>query len=179
MEVVLVDHDAAAAVPTWPQTEPAANKSVETSGTSPASTAEATPAPTPAPAPTPTPATVADKTPRKDTQTNEKDGEKDDDVFSDSETEETGQAKAASKSGRSGSTTTSSPVTDAKTDQVASLTGQTERVSLGNAGSTDNKTTSGPKNDSTDPVGEVSDFKMMAADASVFSFGDEDDYESD
>lgn len=55
--------------------------------------------------------------------------------------------------------------------QMASLTHQTEQVSLEDSGE---KKHSDQKKD-----GEVSDFQIMAADASVFTFGDEEDYESE
>ncbi|XP_071697527.1 phosphatidylinositol 3,4,5-trisphosphate 3-phosphatase and protein-tyrosine-phosphatase PTEN2A-like [Rutidosis leptorrhynchoides] len=100
--------------------------------------------------------------------------EKDDQVFSDNE-----------------STGTSATNKSTKTEI---LTNETQNLSLEkNSGTKQTDTTSGSKQVSTvgavksgldappKPTGEeVSDFKAMAADASVFSFGDDDeDYESD
>ncbi|XP_019441473.1 PREDICTED: phosphatidylinositol 3,4,5-trisphosphate 3-phosphatase and protein-tyrosine-phosphatase PTEN2A-like isoform X2 [Lupinus angustifolius] len=71
-------------------------------------------------------------------------------------------------------------------NQITNVTHATEQVSLGNKSSTaihstgepksdvDGRTTSGLEAPSTE-----SEFKAMAADASVFTFGDEEDYESD
>lgn len=175
VEVVLVDYNGAA--PTGAQTESAVNRSVQSSGTSPASTDGAVA----------TTATGAATNPVKDSGSNEKD----DDVFSDGEAEETGssksrQAKAASESGGTVKTTTSGSEIHTKSDQAASLTHDAEQLSLGRTSST--HTTNEPKKDAiggagsglndSNPVGE-SEFKVMAADASVFSFGDDEDYESD
>lgn len=85
------------------------------------------------------------------------------------------------------STTNSTTETNTQFDQIANLTSGTEQVSLGSTGSTNIHFISDAKNDAGGgaltsrevPLGEVSDFKAMAADASVFTFGDEDDYESD
>jgi phosphatidylinositol-3,4,5-trisphosphate 3-phosphatase/dual-specificity protein phosphatase PTEN len=165
LEVVLVDYDGTAVIPVRPSSEPTPDKSTESSNTAPATVTSALPPPVQSPAPPP------DKTPKED----KKGDEKDDDVFSDSETDETGQAKAAgAPAAATGSTTSASGSTpaNAKSDQVANLARETERVSIGMP-----VPTGGTKSDA--PVGEVSDFKMMAADASVFSFGDEEDYESD
>lgn len=175
VEVVLVDYNGAA--PSGAQTESAVNRPVQSSGTSPASTDGAVA----------TTATGAATNPVKDSGSNEKD----DDVFSDGEAEETGssksrQAKAASESGGTVKTTTSGSEIHTKSDQAASLTHDAEQLSLGRTSST--HTTNEPKKDAiggagsglndSNPVGE-SEFKVMAADASVFSFGDDEDYESD
>ncbi|XP_052201512.1 phosphatidylinositol 3,4,5-trisphosphate 3-phosphatase and protein-tyrosine-phosphatase PTEN2A [Diospyros lotus] len=170
VEVVLVDHSAT--VPTRPQTEPATDTSVESSGTTPVPVAGDTPT----------------KNPNRDSGSNEKD-----DVFSDSEAEETG----SSKSRQSAAASDTGGTYDAKASnsdstnatQVASLSRQTEQVSLGQTNSMQSHPISEPKNDATagavpglaapNPEGEVSDFKAMAADASVFTFGDEDDYDSE
>lgn len=170
VEVVLVDHSAT--VPTRPQTEPATDTSVESSGTTPVPVAGDTPT----------------KNPNRDSGSNEKD-----DVFSDSEAEETGSSKSrqsAAASDTGGTYDAKASNSDAtNATQVASLSRQTEQVSLGQTNSMQSHPTSEPKNDATagavpglaapNPEGEVSDFKAMAADASVFTFGDEDDYDSE
>lgn len=65
-------------------------------------------------------------------------------------------------------------------EKIGNLSTKTQNLSLENSVSKQTNTTSEPKQGSTmNPIGEVSDFKAMAADASVFSFGDDEDYESD
>ncbi|KAK2991559.1 hypothetical protein RJ640_016594 [Escallonia rubra] len=172
VEVVLVEYDGA--VPTRPSTENDANKSVENSG--PSTATNDVPAPEDA------------TNPIKDSESNEKD-----DVFSDSEAEETGSsksrhAKATSEDAGTINTTTSNSESNVKSDQISSVTRETDQISLGSTGPT-HIISSEPKKDVTggdvsgpeipNPVQEVSDFKVMAADASVFTFGDEEDYESD
>ncbi|WP_232819247.1 hypothetical protein, partial [Homoserinimonas sp. OAct 916] len=88
----------------------------------------------------------------------------------------------SSAAGRSvTNTTTSSSEAKSKPDQIASLTEATKQVSIGNTGSTQVHAASEPKTavaGGTVPSSE-SEFKAMAADASVFSFGDDEDYESE
>ncbi|KAL6964033.1 Phosphatidylinositol 3,4,5-trisphosphate 3-phosphatase and protein-tyrosine-phosphatase pten2a [Sarracenia purpurea var. burkii] len=166
VEVVLADHNGM--VSTSPQTETATDKSVESSGASP----------------TPIGVNTASTNLNKASDSNEKD-----DVFSDSEADETNRkSKAASEIGRTVNTKAIDTETTSSS-QIASLTRETEQVSLGKTSSTQRHTTSEPRNDAIGgtgsglevphPVGEVSDFKAMAADASVFTFGDEEDYESE
>lgn len=85
-----------------------------------------------------------------------KNTEKEDEVFSDTESEPKDNSK------------------------IEKLSNDTKNLSVGNSGVTP---ASKPENKSgvpEKPIGEVSDFKAMAADASVFTFGDDDeDYESD
>ncbi|PSS02688.1 Phosphatidylinositol 3,4,5-trisphosphate 3-phosphatase and protein-tyrosine-phosphatase [Actinidia chinensis var. chinensis] len=167
VEVVLVDYNGT--VPTRPQTEPDTDKSVESSGATP----------------TPVDENASMTNLNKDSDRNEKD-----DVFSDSEDEETGpsksrQSKAASEAGGTVDTKTSNSETT-NSSHIAGLTCETKQVSLGKTSSTQ---TSEPRKDTIggtmsglevpNPKGEVSDFKAMAADASVFTFGDEDDFESE
>ncbi|KAL7156850.1 hypothetical protein ABFS83_02G036900 [Erythranthe nasuta] len=92
---------------------------------------------------------------------------KDDDELSDNETD----VKAAKNS-----------------DQIANLTHKAEQVSLGNtSASSSTAQTEVKKKESVasgsdvavGSVGEVSEFKAMAADASIFSFGDDEDDESE
>ncbi|KAL8143777.1 hypothetical protein V2J09_016809 [Rumex salicifolius] len=108
-----------------------------------------------------------------------------DDVFSDSDAEEGGTAKTR----RALETTASSSSSDMKTSsaQVDSLTHKTEQISLGIGSSPTASSMAGPKTATTHgsvsglevpDSGVNSEFKAMAADASVFTFGDEEDYET-
>jgi len=140
-------------VPTTPQPESTVDKSVETSAPSPASVTDDT----------------TTKIPTKNSENSDKD-----DVFSDSDADESGSSK--DKVVKNIDTKTSNSETS-DSAQIASLTQETKRVSL-------DKTSSSRSNVSTEPshnvpVGEVSEFKAMAADASVFTFGDEEDYDSE
>lgn len=112
-----------------------------------------------------------------------------DDVFSDNESEEAGsKSKKAPAASAAGGTVSAAPRSETKTesDQVANLACATKDVSLGNAvsqpthaaGETKGGAVAGPTS-GLDTSNRESEFKAMAADASVFSFGDEDDYESD
>ncbi|TXG64243.1 hypothetical protein EZV62_011237 [Acer yangbiense] len=166
VEVVLVDYTGP--VPASPGsetgTETVAKESSESSGSAPAPVNQGTTAP----------------------KENKNSGNQDD-VFSDSEAEEGGSVKsrqvgAASADGGAVSTTASNSETNPKSDQVANLTRATEQVSLGNVGSQQTNATTEPKKDAISGLGAAnteSEFKAMAADASVFSFGDEEDYESE
>ncbi|KDP47126.1 hypothetical protein JCGZ_22122 [Jatropha curcas] len=169
VEVVLVDYNGT--VPSSQDSEAAANKSNEGSSA----------------APGPVDTGVAAAVPNQDKERGSNDK---DDVFSDGEAEESvssklKQAQAASAGERTATTITSSEETNTKSDQVASLTRATEQLSLGNTGSQPSATQ--PKSDA---VGEAavlglginnseSEFKAMAADVSVFTFGDDEDYESE
>ncbi|KAA3462948.1 Phosphatidylinositol-3,4,5-trisphosphate 3-phosphatase and dual-specificity phosphatase PTEN [Gossypium australe] len=169
VEVVLVDYNGT--VPTTPQTETTTNKPDESSGTGAASTD----------------GVAAPANENKDPAHNDKD-----DVFSDGEAEESGssksrQNKATSAEGIALNSATSKPETNDKSDQVASLVHSTGQVSLGSASSQPMHGTSEPRKDAAaaPPAAGVqvssseSEFRAMAADASVFSFGDDEDYESD
>lgn len=114
-----------------------------------------------------------------------------DDVFSDNEPDETGSSKVqraegTSPAGGTVASTTFSSSSTTQSDQVASLTQATKQVSIGSTDSKQVPAASDPK--SAAVVGNVpgletqnpeSEFKAMAADASVFTFGDEEDYESE
>lgn len=173
VEVVLVDYDAA--VPARVQSETAASQSVESSGSVVASGAS--------------PGTVNEAAVVSDTNKGTGNREKDD-VFSDSEAEES----VSSKSKKVSSTPETRERADTnvvgsghsgKLDEAADLAHQTEHTSLGSPGSAlteprkdvDKGTISGLQGSNS--AGEVSEFKVLAADASVFTFGDEDDYESE
>ncbi|KAJ9175278.1 hypothetical protein P3X46_013849 [Hevea brasiliensis] len=152
VEVVLVDYNGPAQ--TGPNSETAPKKSNEGSSA--------------APVPVDASATAAAPSQNKDRGCNDKD-----EVFSDSEAE-------------GGTVTTSTTSSETKTDQVARLTHATEQFSLGNTGSQQVHATTEPKSavvgGAVSGLGvnnSESEFKAMAADASVFTFGDEDDYESE
>ncbi|OMO63254.1 hypothetical protein COLO4_32617 [Corchorus olitorius] len=171
VEVVLVDYNGT--VPTKQQAETATNQPDESSGASAASTDEAS-------------AGAAPSNQSKDPEHNDKD-----DVFSDSEAEESGSSK--SKRNKAPSADGAAPSADSKSetktksDQVASLVQSTEKVSLGSANSQQMHVSSEPRKEtggetaatSVQVSSSESEFKAMAADASVFTFGDEDDYESE
>ncbi|XWS68064.1 hypothetical protein CRYUN_Cryun04dG0058300 [Craigia yunnanensis] len=158
VEVVLVDYNGT--VPTKPQTETATtNKPDESSGTAAASTDGG--------------ATPSNK--NKDPGHNDKD-----DVFSDSEAEESGssksrQNKAASAEGVAAPSATSKSKTNTNSDQVASLVHSTEQVSLGSANSQQTHTSREPRKDAVVEAAAAgvqvssseSEFKAMAAAAGV------------
>lgn len=170
VEVVLVDYESPAPPP--PRAETLAQKPDEnTSVSSPATPAnESSPGPSPG----------------EDSRSQEKD-----DVFSDSEAEEGGSIKSrkASVAAPSGEAQSTGPSSEAKasSEKGASLTQKTEPISLSAGSSTQVHSVDKSKNDTVArsdsslgaPNSGESDFKAMAADASVFSFGDEEDYESD
>uniref|UniRef100_A0A2K2C629 Phosphatidylinositol-3,4,5-trisphosphate 3-phosphatase n=1 Tax=Populus trichocarpa TaxID=3694 RepID=A0A2K2C629_POPTR len=168
VEVVLVDYDGT--VSTRSNIETAVKKSDEGSSTALASVDAGTTAPNQ----------------NKDSASNDKD-----DVFSDSEAEESvsskqKQAQASSAGGETAATPAPSSGTDNKTEKVASLTQATEQFSLGNTGSQQSHAPAQPKIEavggtvsSLEANNAQSEFKAMAADASVFTFGDDEDYESE
>ena len=157
-EVVLVDYDGT--VSTRLNTETAVRKSDEGSSIASPSVDAGTSAP----------------------KQNKDSGSKDkDDVFSDNEAEES----VSSKRKQAQASSASSGTDNNKTDKVASLTQSTEQLSLGNTSSQQSHAPAQPKSEAaggTVSSGEASnsqsEFKAMAADASVFTFGDED-YESE
>lgn len=113
-----------------------------------------------------------------------------DDVFSDGEADEgsskSRRAEEASVAGRAVANSTSTSETDSKSVQIESLTRATEQASIGNKGSTQVQAVGEPKSATAggSVPGQVgtnseSEFKAMAADASVFTFGDDEDYESE
>ncbi|XP_009606825.1 phosphatidylinositol 3,4,5-trisphosphate 3-phosphatase and protein-tyrosine-phosphatase PTEN2A [Nicotiana tabacum] len=173
VEVVLVDYDAA--FPARPQSETATKESADSSSANPA------------PGSNPT----SGGEPAARSNTNQHPGNSDkDDVFSDNESEETGmsktrQTKAASEASAPADAKPLGSKNNNDSDKLSSLTHKTEQVSLGGTSSIHSE----PKRDGSvgatsgvevsNPVGGVSDFKVVAADASVFSFGDEEDYESE
>nr|XP_027105987.1 phosphatidylinositol 3,4,5-trisphosphate 3-phosphatase and protein-tyrosine-phosphatase PTEN2A-like [Coffea arabica]XP_027105988.1 phosphatidylinositol 3,4,5-trisphosphate 3-phosphatase and protein-tyrosine-phosphatase PTEN2A-like [Coffea arabica] len=173
VEVVLVDYDAA--VPPTRHSETANDKTVESSGADTASE--------------PSPVAVHEAAVVESSDKNSGSNEKDD-VFSDSEAEETGSSRRGEVSGAPESRKSvdkNIDGSDQKTslDQSKHLTRETERLSLGSTGSVQNEPRkdavkgSIPNPEVTSSTANVSQFKAMAADASVFTFGDEEDYESE
>ncbi|EYU37646.1 hypothetical protein ABFS82_02G037300 [Erythranthe guttata] len=150
VEVVLVDYDAATVLPaTSPSETTTASESTQNPGANTGSRQN--------------PGPVEEASVAKNSN---KEG-KDDDELSDNETD----VKAAKSSG-----------------QIANLTHKAEQVSLGNtSASSSTAQTEVKKKESVasgsdvavGSVGEVSEFKAMAADASIFSFGDDEDDESE
>uniref|UniRef100_A0A7N0V7I4 C2 tensin-type domain-containing protein n=1 Tax=Kalanchoe fedtschenkoi TaxID=63787 RepID=A0A7N0V7I4_KALFE len=158
VEVVLVDYESRPVPTPATPTTPAASKPDESSAaSSPAQDSAATTTTTKAPG------------------TREKD-----DVFSDDEGSSRGKREKSTPTATA--TTPSDLETKPSSDSVATVTQKTEQVSITDAKQPATETRSQA------PVGtnpaapanpEVSEFKAMAADASVFTFGDDEDYESD
>lgn len=156
VEVVLADIN-----PTIP-----ANATSETASKTPEETSSANSSPVEGVTPVPGP--------NKEAENADKD-----DVFSDNESDSTGPAKTTS------SASSQTPEAKKGVDETTGLAHATEKVTIsGNKGpsqsvskaeATEKPTGSGVNVSSS----ESSEFKVMAADASVFSFGDEDDFESD
>ncbi|KAK7280347.1 hypothetical protein RJT34_25410 [Clitoria ternatea] len=136
----------------------------------------------PAPVEVSTPALNADK---------ESGSHDKDDVFSDGEGEQSAssrskQTKAPSEAVEKATNDTSKSESNRISKQIDNLSRATEHVTLGNKSSTPIHTAGESKNSvdgksvsSLEVPSAESEFKAMAADASVFTFGDDEDYESD
>ncbi|KZV39735.1 tyrosine-protein phosphatase TPTE-like [Dorcoceras hygrometricum] len=104
-----------------------------------------------------------------------------DDVFSDSDAEES--ASSRSKIGTGAASNTKSDASPG--EQISSLSHQTDQLSLGRNSASSNFNTSPEmklediQRASSNPNMDSTDLKAIAADASVFSFGDDEDDESD
>lgn len=119
----------------------------------------------------------------------ESEGAEKDDVFSDGEAEHPSSSRSKqTKAPEAVETVTNAPresESNKNSDQVSNLTRATEQVSLGNKISMPIHSAGEPKSDDGRTVSSLpapsseSEFKAMAADASVFTFGDDEDYESD
>ncbi|KAL5987771.1 hypothetical protein ACLOJK_035525 [Asimina triloba] len=164
LEIVLIDCDGT--IPTKLKSETTSNESDGTSGT--VATADG-----------PKTSTTPDES--KDRISNDKD-----DVFSDSEAEEGGSVKSrqsrASASGKETAAGAGGQQKDKQKEEMASTAHSVEQVSQAakenpNPGEMkkENANVEVPKSD----LSGVSDFKAIAADASVFTFGDDEDYESE
>ncbi|TKY45947.1 phosphatase protein [Spatholobus suberectus] len=170
VEVVLVDYNGNV-VTSKPETT--TQKSDESSSNSPAS---------PAPVERSTPAPNADKK----LESHDKD-----DVFSDGEAEQSAssrskQTKASSEAVETVTNDTRVSESNRISNQIANLSHATEQASLGNKSSTPIHSAGEPRSNvdgrtvsSLEVPSTESEFKAMAADASVFTFGDDEDYESD
>ncbi|KAK9095518.1 hypothetical protein Scep_026987 [Stephania cephalantha] len=171
VEVVLIDYDG-----TTPTRQPVAKatdtKPDESANTNSAVATDASPATT---------------NPNKASGSSDKD-----DVFSDSDAEDDKSSK--NRQGRVSSSARSTATGDRKAgtmpEEISSVTHGTEQISLRSEGpgqnppATESKTGSAGVASSGHEIpvmgsGETSDFKAIAADASVFSFGDDEDYESE
>ncbi|XP_031128393.1 phosphatidylinositol 3,4,5-trisphosphate 3-phosphatase and protein-tyrosine-phosphatase PTEN2A-like [Ipomoea triloba] len=164
VEAVLADYDAA--FPATPQPEATGVKSADNSSSKTTSS----------PSPGSADESAADS--NQQSASNKKD-----DVFSDNEAEESGKRKVTAPS-EGVDAEVSGSGTNTGSTQISSLTHKVEQISMEEPGAKHNE----PKKDAavgaapgsdTPSLAEVSDFKAMAADASVFTFGDEEDYESE
>ncbi|KAG5128458.1 hypothetical protein JHK82_029293 [Glycine max] len=170
VEVVLVDYNGNVVTS---KIETTTKKSDESSSNNPAS---------PTPVERSTPAQNADK---------ESDSHDKDDVFSDGEAEQSAssrskQTKAPSQAVEKVKNDTRVSESSRVSNEIANLSHATEQVSLGNKSSTPIRHASEPRTNvegktvsSLEVPSTESEFKAMAADASVFTFGDDEDYESD
>lgn len=175
VEIVLVEYDGTPASP--PQPEPAVQKLDEAPG--PAATpvnggASSAPGPT--------------QDAQNQPQTEQQDK---DDVFSDDEGDSgTSKSKTPQPSAALEAPKSIVPVSQTTTSSdhgVEGLTHEVEKVSLGKGDSfSEVHSVNNSKGDSpggpapqAPSAGGVSEFKAMAADASVFTFGDDEDYESE
>ncbi|KAL3614241.1 Phosphatidylinositol 3,4,5-trisphosphate 3-phosphatase and protein-tyrosine-phosphatase pten2a [Castilleja foliolosa] len=152
IEIVLVDYDSASTL-TRPPSETTNNESAQNPG--PTTTTQPSPGPTEQP-----------KNSTKDKN----------DEFSDSESEKSASSKSRqteTSSQVTGTATASNPNIDAQ--QISSLTRKTEQVSLGtSAPAHTNVKKEAIGGSEPSKVEEVSEFKAMAADASIFSFEDDE-----
>lgn len=117
--------------------------------------------------------------------------EDNDNVFSDSEGEETSASKSREAQASSGAqSAANSHASNTTAEKIGNLTHKTDQLSLGSEEPTQGNAYKEITSDGTgkpascletpnpDSSG-ASDFKAMAADASVFTFGDDEDFESD
>ncbi|XP_010246580.1 PREDICTED: phosphatidylinositol 3,4,5-trisphosphate 3-phosphatase and protein-tyrosine-phosphatase PTEN2A-like [Nelumbo nucifera] len=116
-----------------------------------------------------------------------------DDVFSDSDGEDNESSKNREARALSGGTETATtaargPQTGTTPEQIASVTRGTEQLSLRSEGPKQAPAANEVKTDGGSGTGlgldiskdsTTNDFKAIAADASVFTFGDDEDYESE
>ncbi|KAM7507129.1 hypothetical protein LguiA_017582 [Lonicera macranthoides] len=159
VEIVMIDHDGT--TPTKYKANQANEGSDRRSGETPTNHGDA--------------ATHSNKSKAPENQDN-------DNVFSDSDGEETSSSRR---------NTTSEPGIGAPPqsgtmpDQISNLRQGTEQLSIGSKNNTQINASNEKKSDRDDerpasiPNFDSGDIKAIAADASVFSFGDDEDYESD
>lgn len=167
VEVVMLDYDGK--LPTKSKAE-SANKQSSSSGSVPTSNAGVT---------------------AKSNRSTVSGSEDNDDVFSDSEGEDSGaskrrQGQAASDAGSA----KTDQISGATAENIGNLTHRTGHLSLSSQKPSQNTASKETASDGAGKPasgiesrrlgsGGVSDIKAIAADASVFSFGDEEDFESD
>lgn len=114
-------------------------------------------------------------------QNKDADNQENDDVFSDSEGEETMSSKSSQARATSGALTSTHTQSGEVVKEVKDVTHQTQRLSI----SKEATRSSDSSETKTDGVGRLglegmsSDIKAIAADASVFTFGDDEDFESE
>ncbi|KAK6151216.1 hypothetical protein DH2020_016148 [Rehmannia glutinosa] len=108
-----------------------------------------------------------------------------DDVFSDSEGEESSSSRSRVGPAISAGGTTPHSESGTEAERVSSVSHQTAQLSLGRESTSSQSKNShemridGVEKASTIPNMDSTDIKAIAADASVFSFGDDEDYESE
>ncbi|KAH9623107.1 hypothetical protein KSS87_002538 [Heliosperma pusillum] len=162
VEIVLVDYDGTPVSPQpvseaeRPNDNPTANPSVNEASSSPS--------------------------PNKESESQAQSERDRDDVFSDDDADESGSSK--SRKAQADKSTVPPPKTNTTSaSKVEDLTNEMGKTSVSKESSKkDSKveSTAGSKSGPKDPGAEGgSDFKAMAADASVFTFGDDEDYESE
>ncbi|XP_047173488.1 phosphatidylinositol 3,4,5-trisphosphate 3-phosphatase and protein-tyrosine-phosphatase PTEN2A [Vigna umbellata] len=172
VEVVLLDHNANV-VTSQPKTT--STKSDESSSNSPTG-----------------PVPVERSTPSQNAVKESESHNDKDDVFSDGEAEQsasstTKQKNAPSEAVETVKNDTRGSDSDRISNEISNLSHATEQVSLGNnSSSTSIHHASEPRSNvdgktvsSIEVPSAESEFKAMAADTSVFTFGDDEDYESD
>lgn len=110
----------------------------------------------------------------------------DDDVFSDSDGEESVPSRRSISNTSAVATAAPLESGGSKENQIASVAHQAEQLSLGSKESTHFQANTSIENkfDDVERAGSIpnlgsGDIKAIAADASVFSFGDDEDYESE
>ncbi|KAL8116241.1 hypothetical protein AgCh_022662 [Apium graveolens] len=176
LEVVLVQYSGTFSnAQTGTQAETSTNGLVERPGSDHASTGEAIGA-------------TAQPQPVKDSGSIEKN----DDLFSDTEAAKANSSKPSPPSEKNDDLFSDTEVSSVSTnfgtvvhstlDQISNLSQDIRQLALGKTTSNEPKEGAGAVvsgHKASKPVGEVSEFKAMAADASVFTFGDEEDFESD
>lgn len=176
LEVVLVQYSGTVSnAQTGTQTETSTNGLVERPSSNHASTVGAVGA-------------TAEPQPVKDSGSSEKN----DDLFSNTEAADANSSKPSQPSEKnddlfsdtevSSVSTNSGIEVPSKLDQISNLSHDIRQLALGKTTSNEPKEGAGAVvsgQEASNPVGEASDFKAMAADASVFTFGDEEDFESE
>ncbi|KAL2522715.1 PTEN 2 [Forsythia ovata] len=108
-----------------------------------------------------------------------------DDVFSDSEGEESFSSRSTMGHTSSAAKTATNPDSGNSVERMSAMTNQTEQLSLGNKEPTNSQSDASNEvkidgvERTTIPNLDSNDIKAIAADASVFGFGDDEDYESE